>query len=214
MTARAKPAPGELLAAVLPEHPSIAAVRDLLARGADVNETGGEEDSTPLIRAAARDADITKLLLDHGADVTRATAKGVTAFYMATVAAATVALPLRTLQDLLDAGADVNSQDTSGTTPLIIASALGHEGVARWLLERGADPARTRADGATAHMVGSPAVCDLIDTADEIRAGFLAMEAARQEAAAAAKERADRQALARRQQALRDAAPKLKLGGR
>ena len=43
------------------------------------------------------------------------------------------------LQELLDAGADINARDEHGQTGLMIASRDGKTAAVRWLVERGAD---------------------------------------------------------------------------
>src|SRR5262245_48464482 len=47
---------------------------------------------------------------------------------------------LQRVQELLNKGADIQTKNKYGTTPLFFAAAKGHLEVARFLLEKGADP--------------------------------------------------------------------------
>lgn len=149
-----------------------AAVRALLAAGAD---TGALEDGrydAVTIAAVANDEETLRILLGHGAS-----AKLITSRYDGTALIAAAHLghdgvvrqliaagaPLnhlnnlhwtalleaivlgdggakhqRTLQALLDAGADTQLADREGHTPLQLAQARGHESMARALLASGA----------------------------------------------------------------------------
>lgn len=191
-----KPAHGELLKALIPDSPDINEVRDLIARGANVNETD-DAGNTPLILAAVRDADITALLLERGAVVNVATKTGVTPFFMAVMSAATTQKSSGAMQLLLDAGADINAAVEAGVTPLMLCVSLDNSNLVRWLIERGADTTLEKPDGTTARMMGSPDVCKIVDSAEEIRTNFL--------------DAVQREATSSRQAALKKAAPKFKL---
>lgn len=52
---------------------------------------------------------------------------------------------------LLDKGADVNSRDADGRTPLTEAAYNGHAETVKLLLERGGDPNAAKKDGATVY---------------------------------------------------------------
>jgi ankyrin repeat protein len=103
-------------------------VRSLLAAGVSVDDYGdGVDDKTPLMESVDEVDEfydderelMTKLLLDHGADVSRRDDEGRTALHYAAGAN-------RTAVDLLlAAGADPNAVALDGTTPL-------HEAVSRW----------------------------------------------------------------------------------
>ena len=110
-----------------------AAVRALLAQGADVGETQGDG-STALHWAVHRDDLATvEALVQAGARVDAATDLGVTPLYLACTnrSASTVAR-------LLDGGADPNFALPSGETPLMNCARTGDAAAVRALLARGA----------------------------------------------------------------------------
>jgi len=119
-------------------------------RGLDGMLTTG---TTPLLRAAkALDAAAIRILLERGADLTLANARGVTP----TMAAAglgsvdadtrgfylsedTQPRSIESLKLLLKAGGDVNGKDARGLTPLHEAARWGWNEVVTFLVEAGAD---------------------------------------------------------------------------
>ena len=117
-----------------------AAVRELLAVGADTGEDGGK---TGLLWEATRgdDPETIKTLLTAGADVNAKTNKGVTALMMA------VEFYNRfydnpkvlMLKTLLDAGADANAADNNGTTALMMAIGRNEPSMVKALLDGGAN---------------------------------------------------------------------------
>ena len=120
--------------------------------------------STPLLRAAkALDAPAIKLLLDNGADLSLANARGITPV-MAAAGLGSVDADTRgiyTTEDvqqraiasltlLLAAGADVNAKDrTRGLSPLHEAARWGWNDVVRFLVDHGADLRATDSRGLT-----------------------------------------------------------------
>jgi ankyrin repeat protein len=128
---------------------NMAAVRELLKQGADVNAAQGDG-MTPLHWAVSHgDLELTKMLLVAGANV-RATTRinGYTPLFLAArdgngdVVAA-----------LLAAGADAKAASTTGSTPLMLAAGAGNIDAVQRLLDAGAEiDARERARGQTALM--------------------------------------------------------------
>ncbi|QOV90790.1 ankyrin repeat domain-containing protein [Humisphaera borealis] len=56
----------------------------------------------------------------------------------------------KAVERLIELGADVNSVDRSGNTPLMVACSFGNSPVVKLLLSKGADPRRENRTGATA----------------------------------------------------------------
>jgi ankyrin repeat protein len=112
-------------------------VRTLLARGASPNakETNGGQ--TALMWAISeRHSAVVDELVKRGADVHARSNGGSTALMFAAQQG-----DADSARILLAAGARPNDRiERNGQTPLIIASAMGHEAVALQLLENGADP--------------------------------------------------------------------------
>ena len=121
----------------------IAAVRALLAGGADVNAAQGDG-MTALHWAAERgDADLAAMLLYAGAVVEPVTRIG--GYTPLHIAARTGSDAVALM--LLDAGSDPAAPAPgTGTTPLHLAASAGSAPLVTALLERGADP-NTREDG-------------------------------------------------------------------
>jgi ankyrin repeat protein len=119
-------------------------------RGVDGMLTIG---ATPLLRAAkALDAPAAKLLVQHGANLDLATIRGITPVMAAAGMASgdadtrgyytaedTAQRSADTLKILLDAGANVNSRDPRGLTPLHEAARWGWNAAVQLLVDRGAD---------------------------------------------------------------------------
>jgi ankyrin repeat protein len=113
----------------------LAALRSLLASGADPNAADPRGGSTPLMHSAAVGSiEAMTLLLDRKADVNAANAAGLTALMMAVNDVEKVRL-------LLERGADVNAVTKRGRTALMIAAASDNSApVVRLLMARGANP--------------------------------------------------------------------------
>lgn len=161
------------VATMLPE--GLASVRLLLEAGADI-EAATILGTTALFPAATTSAEITKLLLEHGANPNVRARTGATPILF-TRGADVIALLLARGADararsktgesslmepairgdvsaaklLLDNGADVNAADHRGYTPLLLAAQYDGDSpeLVRLLLDRGADP-NAVAEGETA----------------------------------------------------------------
>ena len=108
------PAFEELMKVV--ERGDIGSVKELIAKGADVNARG-DKNQTPLHRAAARGRiRIMKLLIDRGANVNARTKAGWTPMHEAAWERHTEAVKL-----LIDRGANINAPNDNGATPLSVA---------------------------------------------------------------------------------------------
>ena len=145
-------------------------VKLLLAAGADVNARESRQGQTALMWAAAqRHAGVVRALIAGGADVKVNTNRGFSALFFAARAG-----DQESVRALVGAGADVNEAVTgdtrpgvttryqnigaidaakssaAGMTPLLIASANGHEELSLYLLDQGADPNAADPNGMTA----------------------------------------------------------------
>jgi ankyrin repeat protein len=128
-----------------------AAVRTLLAQGADANAPGAY--GTPALHWAIRveDRATAGLLLDAGADPNARTAQGVAPLHLAIANA-----DLATVELLLAAGADATLPDRAGETPLMLAARTGDVVIAARLIAAGAPvDAREDAYAQTALMIAA-----------------------------------------------------------
>lgn len=146
------------------------AVKALLAHGADVNARETKGSQTALMWAVAeKHPEIVRMLIEHGADIHARSNAGLTPLLFAAQQG-----DLASLQMLIEAGADINEatpatanpQPTDpkkaveyskqfrgtpgGTTPLLMAVASGHEAMAAFLLDKGADAKAADVFGFTA----------------------------------------------------------------
>jgi ankyrin repeat protein len=119
-------------------------IRELLRRKED-----GELDSgfTPLdLAASSGSVNVTRVLLEGGADANAASRNGATPLEDASLKGFESIVML-----LLDRGAQVNQVNSdSGTTALYAAAAFGRDKVVKVLLERGANPSLCGRNGKTA----------------------------------------------------------------
>ena len=111
------------------------AVKDLLARGADVNAKDETGKTALLWVAPARDnPEMVKVLIAKGADVNAKDKEGETALMIA----ASQSNP-GILTELLAAGAEINAQNNAGGTALMAAASRANVEEIRILLAKGAD---------------------------------------------------------------------------
>lgn len=114
---------------------NIEILRALLASGASLNLRAGPMLMTPLMAAVHPGGlDKVRLILERGADPNRANELGMTALSMASTG-----MP-RIVAIMIAHGANVNSKDKYGVTPLMEAARCGKTAIVRLLLEAGADP--------------------------------------------------------------------------
>ncbi|MCD9027243.1 ankyrin repeat domain-containing protein [Luteimonas sp. BDR2-5] len=135
-----------VLAAVLPD---LRLLRELIARGVDVN--AAHAGMTPLL-AATRDSwhgrpDAVMTLLANGADARVTDHEGNTPLHLAARSSDPGVAAL-----LRDAAAELDARNHDGLTPLGVACAAGNWRLAKFLLERGAKP---EVDGGTPALLAA-----------------------------------------------------------
>jgi len=127
---------------------NISSARQLIQRGADIDEPGGVSDwgKTALIEASFRgDINMVKMLIDAGADLDAQDSYGDTALM---VCAGFGQVDIANL--LVKAGANVDAQKPNETTALMIASRIGDLEIVKLLLEAKANPNLGYGSGPTA----------------------------------------------------------------
>ena len=123
-----------------------AAVEALLAKGADSGLREKVRNQTALMWAAAEGhGDVTRILVDSGADTKARSTAGYTPLLYAARSG-----DLETALALLDGGADPNEATAQHGNTLLVAAASGHEPISLLLLKRGADPNSADENGITA----------------------------------------------------------------
>jgi uncharacterized protein len=126
----------------------LAAVRELVARGVDVNQHIGDGQTALHWAAYTDNHDALDLLIRAGAAIDRANALGVTPLWGAAEQGNGAALAR-----LLDAGANPNLAPLTGGTPLMLAARAGEAASVKLLLNHGAEVnAKEEANGQTALM--------------------------------------------------------------
>lgn len=115
---------------------NLAAVNALIAGGANVDARESLKGQNALMWALAEQhVDVTRALIDHGADFKTPSKSGFTPLLFAARAGS-----LGAVRQLVARGADVNSADPDGITPLHVATLRGHLPLAKLLLDMGANP--------------------------------------------------------------------------
>jgi RNA polymerase sigma factor (sigma-70 family) len=120
-------------------------VKILLDRGGAQVNAGDAEGRTALHEGAHWGPNITKMLLDKGADVNARTKQGVTPVMLAAAAEQPDVLRL-----MLGKDSDVNARDSEGKTPLMYAAENGRFANSKALLAEGADVRLKDKNGKTA----------------------------------------------------------------
>lgn len=111
-----------------------AAVEELLAGGAAVDEFDPMMGQPLHVAVSQGNREITRILIDHGADLEAASAlQGARALHLAAEFGDTAMVAL-----LLDGGAKIDSRDDQERTPLYRAAIAGHAETVGVLLDRGA----------------------------------------------------------------------------
>ncbi|HBN74230.1 MAG TPA: hypothetical protein DD473_00085 [Planctomycetaceae bacterium] len=131
----------------------VESVKLLLDRNADPNikNPSNKINPTPLLDAtfilsSAEEAEIVKLLLKAGADPNVTGNQKETPLHRI-ARTSSKSLAVVVAKDLIDSGANVNSEAARGMTPLQTAVALGNTGLVDLLLTAGADPEIRNHDG-------------------------------------------------------------------
>ena len=130
----------------------MAAVVELLAKGADVNTKGRYSGWTPLILAAKRgETELVNFLLSYGADVNeKSDVRNRTA-----IMEAARNRKIETVKALLTADPDVDAVDWEGYTVLMFAAVSGQSDIVDILLNHGADVNLRTKVGSSALMMAS-----------------------------------------------------------
>ncbi len=147
---------------------NLAAIRQHIAAGSDINIQESTHDSSPLITAAAfGKTEAAKLLIEGKADLDYANSNGSTALHTAAVFG-----KIDVLRLLIDAGADLNTQNHDGATALLAAAFFGNIEIVAELLEHGADREIRNMHGATALDVVTVPFEEIIPVYDTMSAAF------------------------------------------
>ena len=130
-----------------------AAVRRLLAAGADVNARDEAGSTLLMLAAHAGDLAMVRLLLGSGADVNASDERGWTALAKAAYNAELKHGSADVVQALIDAGANTEAAIGYGVRPLMLAAGYGETAVVEALLQAGADVLAKNDGGYTALMM-------------------------------------------------------------
>jgi ankyrin len=127
---------GETVLMTVAHTGRVDALGALLRHGAAVNARENVMGQSALMWSITEGHDnVTRMLLDAGADITLASNSGFTPLLFAVRAG-----NIEMVRLLLDKGAGVNETASDGYSALLVAILRGHVDVAKFLLDRGADP--------------------------------------------------------------------------
>lgn len=143
------------------EKNDLVAVKDFIARGADINARNGRS-STPLHFAAFySNSTMVELLVAHGAAVDSENNEGLTPLYFSVQEG-----KRKVVEFLLSRGAEINTKAKNGWAPLHVAASKGHKAIVEMLISRGAEINARNDKGATAislaEMAGHREVAELL----------------------------------------------------
>jgi len=114
-------------------------IKLLLAHGADA-DIQSKSGSTPLIRALLANNHIAvKMLVDASKNLEHCDTKGTTALLACLQAPRDWGQQTVMMETLIKGGCNVNFQNSSGATPLMVASGMGRRDLAQLLIDAGAD---------------------------------------------------------------------------
>jgi hypothetical protein len=150
---------GDIVVIVAPSDPlvkavmddDVAALKELLAAGANVNALDKEYDATPLAEAVARgNREMVEMLLRARADVDMKNKRGQTVIlYLSMQSTGEI------VRALVAAGAKINERDEHGDAPLQIAATLNNTELLRAIIELGANLNEQNKAGQTALMLAA-----------------------------------------------------------
>jgi hypothetical protein len=125
---------------------NITAVRDLIAKGVDVNAQS-PKGSALFAAAIYGNTEVVKLLIDKGADVNRKTGNE---DYDAALLGSILGGETEIVKLLIEKGAAINAKNNRGNTALMLAAYMGNAEIAKLLIEKGADVNAKNQTGGTA----------------------------------------------------------------
>jgi len=114
---------------------AVSAVEPLIRQGAEVNWRESDKGQTALMWSAASGyPEITRILIDHGADITARSKNGFTPLLFAASSG-----DIESVRMLLQAGANINESTPEHGNALLVAAASGHNALSLFLIDSGAD---------------------------------------------------------------------------